>query len=138
MGVHNKTELTVHIVCVTKYRYKVFNGEIQERCKELIKQVCDANDVEILKGVLSSDHVHLHVKYPSKLSVSELVRLVKGRSARKLLQEYGELKRRYYGGHLWGIGYGAWSSGNITKGMINDYLDHHDKKPNSDESFILE
>ena len=95
-------------------------------------------DVQILKGVVSKDHVHLHVSYAPKLSISEMVKRLKGRSARILLEEFGELRKRYWGGHLWGIGYGAWSSGNITDEMIQAYLEHHKDGPNSDENFILE
>jgi putative transposase len=88
--------------------------------------------------VVSKDHVHLHLSYPSKLSVSDLVRRLKGRSAKILLDEFAELRRRYYGGHFWGIGYGAWSTGNITDEMIQTYLEHHREGPNSDQNFILE
>jgi putative transposase len=96
--------------------------------------------VRILKGVVSADHIHLHLSYPSKLAVSELMRRIKGRSARKLLQEYPTLKTRYPGGHLWGIGYGAWSTGAITDEMVNEYLEHHrhGEGPNGTENFILE
>ena len=137
-GVHTETKLTVHIVFVTKYRYRVLEGEIQERCREIIKQVCDVNNLTILKGVVSGDHVHLHLLYPPKESISEIIRKIKGRTARKLLQEYPQIKNRYYGGHLWGIGYGAWSTGNITDEMIDKYLDHHQQTPNTDDNFILE
>lgn len=135
---HTVHELSVHIVFSTKYRYQVLTGEIGLRTRELIRQICDSLDVNIIKGVVAKDHVHLHLSKPPFLSESDLVRRIKGRSARKLLMEYPELKRRYWGGHLWGIGYGAWSSGNVTQQMINQYLEHHNSKPNSNEQFILE
>jgi putative transposase len=113
-------------------------GEVQLRCRDLIRQVCDANDIQILKGVVSKDHIHLHLSYPPKISVSEMVKRIKGRSARLLLDEFEMLKKRYWGQHLWGIGYGAWSSGNITDEMIQEYLEHHRDNPNSDQNFILE
>lgn len=137
-GSHSVQQLHVHIVWGTKYRYKVLQGEIQLRCRDLIRQSCDVLDVQILKGVVSKDHIHLHLSYPAKLSVSDLVKRLKGRSAKMLLQEFGELRRRYYGGHLWGIGYGAWSTGNITDEMIQAYLEHHKDGPNSEQEFILE
>ena len=137
-GVHTETRLTVHIVFVTKYRYIVLKGEVQERCRDLLKQICDANNIKILKGVVSGEHVHLHLLYPPKLSVSEILRKLKGRTARNLLKEYPQIKKRYYGGHLWGIVYGAWSTGNITDEMIDKYLEHHKQNPNSDDNFILE
>ena len=139
-GPHSVYQLQVHLVFCTKYRYRVLRGEVQVRCRDLIRQVCDALDVRIIKGVISSDHVHLHLSYPPKHSVSEIVRRIKGRSARKLLQEYPTLKKRYRGGHFWGIGYGAWSTGEITDAIVNEYLEHHRERerPNDPENFILE
>ena len=137
-GSHSIHQLHVHLVWSTKYRYEVLRGDIQVRCREIIRQTCDSLDIQILKGVVSKDHVHLHISYPPKLSISEILKRLKGRSAKMLLVEYSELKKRYWGGHLWGIGYGAWSTGNITDEMIQQYLDHHNEGPNSDKNFILE
>jgi putative transposase len=137
-GTHTQSKLTVHIVWITKYRYRILTGEIQLRARDIIRQVCDTQDITIVKGVVSADHIHMHILYPPKLSVSTIAQKLKGRSAKKLLEEYPQLKKRYYGGHLWGIGYGAWSTGNITDEMVNQYLDHHNSQPNSDDTFILE
>ncbi len=137
-GSHSVHQLHVHIVWSTKYRYSVLKKEVQLRCRDLIRQVCDSMDVRILKGVVSKDHVHLHLSYPPKISVSDLVKRLKGRSARLMLDEFAELKKRYWGQHLWSIGYGAWSTGNITDEMIEKYLEHHKDGPNSDQNFILE
>ncbi len=135
---HSVHQLQVHLVWITKYRYHVLQGEVQLRCRELIRQTCNALDVHILKGVVSKDHIHLHLSYPPSLSVSDLVKRLKGRSAKLLLTEYPELKRRYWGGHLWGIGYGAWSVGSITDELLQAYLEHHKDQANGDENFILE
>ncbi len=137
-GSHTIHQLHVHLVWSTKYRYEVLRGDIQIRCRDLIRQSCDSLDIQILKGVVSKDHIHLHLSYPPKLSISEILKRLKGRSAKILLMEYSELKKRYWGGHLWGIGYGAWSTGNITDEMVQQYLDHHKEGPNSDQNFILE
>ena len=139
-GSHSIHQLHVHLVWSTKYRYEVLRGDIQIRCRDLIRQSCDSLDIQILKGVVSKDHIHihLHLSYPPKLSISEILKRLKGRSAKILLMEYSELKKRYWGGHLWGIGYGAWSTGNITDEMVQQYLDHHKEGPNSDQNFILE
>jgi putative transposase len=137
-GSHSVHQLHVHLVWSTKYRYEVLRGDVQLRCRNLLRQTCDTLDIPILKGVVSKDHIHLHLSYPPKLSISEILKRLKGRSAKILLTEYSELKKRYWGGHLWGIGYGAWSTGNITDEMIQDYLNHHKEGPNSDQNFILE
>lgn len=136
---HSVTNLSVHLVWVTKYRYHVLRGEIQKRCRELLRQTAEAEDVRILSGVVSKDHVHMHVEYPPSLSISELVKRLKGRSSRKLQPEYPELKKRYWGRHFWAIGYGAWSTGNITDEMVQEYLKHHrDPNDREEDEFILE
>ena len=61
-GSHTISRLTAHLVWVTKYRFHVLKGEVQVRCRELIVQICDAEDVRILKGVVSKDHVHMHIE----------------------------------------------------------------------------
>ena len=138
-GSHTVSRLTCHIVWSTKYRYKVLKGDIQVRCRELLIQVCEAQGIEILKGVVSSDHVHMHIEYAPKLNVSSIVKSLKGRSSRRLQQEFPKLKKRYWGNHFWAAGYGVWSSGKITDKMVNEYLKHHRRKEDDDNSaFILE
>ena len=92
---HTVSVLKVHLVWGTKYRYPVLKGDIQKRCRELLIQVCDAEDVEILKGVVSKDHIHMHIEYPPRLSISDLVKRLKGRSSRILQSEFPILKSRY-------------------------------------------
>jgi REP-associated tyrosine transposase len=138
-GTHSVTRLTAHIVWVTKYRHPVLKGDIQRRCRELIIQICDAEDVRILKGVVSKDHVHVHIEYPPSKSVSDLVKRFKGRTSRLLQQEHPALQKQYWGRHFWAIGYGAWSTGNITEEMVQEYLEHHRHPSNKEaDNFILE
>ena len=138
-GSHTITRLTVHIVWVTKYRYKVLKGDIKIRCREIVRQDCETLEIEILKGVVSKDHVHLHIEYAPKLSLSAIVKQLKGRSSRLLQKEFPALKKRYWGRHFWATGYGAWSTGNITDEMVQKYLEHHrNKKDKGDDQFILE
>jgi putative transposase len=136
---HSVSRLTVHIVWVTKYRYHVLKGDIQKRCRDLIIQICDAENVQILKGVVSKDHVHIHVEYPPSLSISNLVKKLKGRTSRFLQKEFPALGKKYWGQHFWAVGYGAWSTGNITDEMVQEYLEHHKEKPNVPKgNWILE
>ena len=58
----------------------------------MVIQICDAEDIRILKGVVSKDHIHMHIEYPAKLSISNLVKRLKGRSSRRLQDEFPELK----------------------------------------------
>ena len=138
-GNHTISQLQVHIVWVTKYRYHVLKGDVQKRCRDLIVQVCDAEDIRILKGVVSKDHVHMHIEYPPSMSVSDIVRKLKGRTSRKLQMEFKELSKRYWGKHFWAIGYGVWSTGNVTQDMVDEYLEHHRNPSNKDrDTMILE
>jgi putative transposase len=117
----------------------VLVGELKPRCRELLIQICDAEDVRILKGAVSKDHVHMHLEYPPSLSVSDLVKRLNGRTSRVLQREYPHLEKRYWGRHFWGAGYGAWSTGNITEEMVAAYLEHHRSGSNQGrKTFILE
>jgi len=138
-GSHTVSRLTAHLVWITKYRYEVLKGDVQLRCRELIIQICDAEDVRILKGVVSKDHVHMLIEYPPKTSLSDLVKRLKGRTSRILQQEFPQLRKQYWGRHFWAIGYGAWSTGNITEEVVKKYLEHH-RHPSNREAgdFILE
>ncbi len=136
-GSHTVSRLTAHLVWVTKYRYHVLKGDIQKRCRELLIQICDSEDVKILSGVVSKDHVHMHIEYAPKKSVSEIVKRLKGRTSRMLQSEFPELQKRYWGKHFWAIGYGVWSTGNITDEMVQEYLEHHRNPSNRDTSNII-
>jgi putative transposase len=99
-------------------------GDIKIRCRILLIQICEAEGVHILKGVVSKDHVHMHLEYRPSQSISHLIKLLKGRSSRELQMEFPELKKRYWGRQFWAIGYGCWtgppgSTGNITDEMVN-------------------
>jgi putative transposase len=130
---HSVTRFTAHLVWVTKYQYPVLKGDIKSRCRELIIQICDAEDVQILKGVVSKDHVHMHIEYPPKLSISDLVKRLKGRTSRILQMEYPELKKRYWGRHFWARGYFCATIGQMTGEMIKQYLEHHFEHNPNDE-----
>ena len=139
IGSHTTSYVSAHIIWCTKYRYKVLEGEVQIRCRDLLVQVCNSEDVKILKGVVSKDHVHMHIEYPPRLSISDIVKRLKGRSSRILQMEFPHLKKRYWGKHFWAIGYGVWSTGVITDEMVQEYLEHHKDDSNKDYgNMILE
>ncbi len=118
--------------------YKVLRGDIQKRCRKLLIQIFDYEDITILKGVISGDHVHMHLEYRPSQDVSSIVKKVKRSKSRKLQQEFPALKNKYWGRHFWAIGFGCWSTGNITDKMVNTYLKHHRQSSNDNGNFILE
>ena len=118
-----------HIVWSTKYRFKVLRGRLRVRVRDICRQVCAKNGVEIIKGVLSSDHVHMFVSIPPKLAVSDLVRLMKGRSSHKVQREFSAIGKRYWGRRFWGRGYFSTTNGAITEDIVLQYLEQHIKHP---------
>ena len=130
---HSVYDLKYHIVWVTKYRKPVLQGEIAIRVRELIRQTCATMEVYILSGHVSSDHIHLLVSVPPQVAVSDLVQRLKGRSSRRLQEEFGELKRQYWGRHMWARGYFAVSTGNVTDEIIKQYIESHKDMPTQDD-----
>ena len=124
-GSHTLFHHRYHIVWITKYRYKVLCGEIREHVRDVIKQVCEEKGVKIIHGVLAQDHIHMFVDIPPRLSVSDFMQYVKGRSSRKVQQRFPALRKRYWGCHFWCRGYFCTTSGNITNKAIMEYIDNH-------------
>jgi len=101
---HSVYDLKYHIVWITKYRKPILRGEIGKRIRELIRQTCASLDVYIVKGHVSKDHVHLLLSVPPSLAVSELVKRLKGRSSRLLLEEP---KQSLAVGRVWRVAKGV-------------------------------
>ena len=133
---HAIYDLKYHLVWITKYRKPVLRGQIGLRLRDLLRQTCETLDVYIEKGHIAVDHVHLLVSVPPMVSVSALVQRLKGRSSRRMLDEFGELKRQFWGQHLWARGYFAASSGNVTDEIIAQYIENQGKDtPSDDQDF---
>ena len=120
---HAVYDLKYHLVWITKYRKPILRGEIAVRLRELIRQTCATLDVYIETGHIATDHLHLLVSVPPQVSVSDLMQRLKGRSSRLMLQEFGELRRQFWGKHLWARGYFAASSGNVTDEIIKQHIE---------------
>jgi len=136
-GSHTVFNLEYHFVWVTKYRYKVLTGEVALRARELVRQTCEAFEMQITKGVVSSDHVHIFVSAPPTMAPSEMMRRIKGRTSSKLFEDFPHLRKRFWGRHFWARGYFCASSGQITDEMIKNYLEHH-FEPKKDDDFKTE
>ena len=135
---HSVYDLKYHVVWITKYRKPVLRGEIARRLRELVRQTCATLDVYILSGHVAVDHVHLLVSVPPQISVSELMQRIKGRSSRRMLEEFGELSRQFWGRHFWARGYFAASSGNVTDELIKQYIESQGKEsPSDDDGFNI-
>ena len=111
-------------------------GVVAERLRELIREICKANDIEIIKGHVSKDHVHMFLSVPPYISVSKLVQMIKGKTSRKMLSEFKPLQQKFWGRHLWARGYFVASSGNITDEVIIEYIEKQDIE-GEDEDFKI-
>lgn len=101
-GAHVQYDIEYHIVWTTKYRYRVLEGRIAERARELIRQSCNSMNVTIIKGTIGKEHIHLLISCPPSLSVSKIVQQLKGKSSRTLQMEFKELKKDT-GGNIYGV-----------------------------------
>ena len=135
-GAHTVFQIHLHLVWITKYRKSILTGDVARRVRDLIREICRSEDVDILKGHVSKDHVHLLVSIAPKVTISRLVQRIKGKSSYKLLNEFSHLRKAYWGRHLWARGYFCCSSGNVTDDVIKSYIEQqiHD----TDDVFRIE
>ena len=124
---HTLFDLKYHLIWTTKYRKPVLTGKVGYRVRDLIREICQNLNVQILRGHVSNDHVHIFISAPPQLSVSKVTQFLKGKTSRKLLQEYPPLRKQFWGQHLWSRGYYAVTSGNITDEMIMTYIQSQDE-----------
>src|SRR5271170_8333474 len=115
---HSVWDVKYHVIWVTKYRYKVLRGEVAVRTRDLLRQICQGREVAIVQGSVSPDHIHMLVSVPPQLAPAKLVQYLKGRSSRMLQDEFPQLKKRYWGQHLWARGYFCASVGAVAEETI--------------------
>ncbi len=125
-GSHSIYDLKYHVVFCTKYRYRILTGEVALRTREVIREICAANFVDIVSGSMSPDHVHLLLSVPPNISLSKIIQYIKGKSSRKLLQEYESLRKKYWGQHFWARGYFAVTVGNVNAEEIQKYIEEQE------------
>ena len=126
-----------HVCWITKYRYKVLTGQVAHRIRDIVRQVCKEHGVEIIQGHVRPEHVHIVISVPPHISTSKLIQYIKGRSGRKLLQEFEHLRKRYYGGHLWTRGFYSATCGNVTTEQIINYVKNQDREEDDDDRFLV-
>ena len=131
-GPHSVYSIHLHLVWVTKYRKPVLSGAVGSRVRDLIREICGASDVLIIKGHVSKDHVHLLVSIPPQVTISRLVQRLKGKTAYKMLHEFGPLRKQFWGRHLWARGYFCCSSGNVTDEVVVAYIEHQGRGGSGD------
>ena len=122
-GRHCVFNLHVHLVFVTKYRRDVFENAHYATMRTIFEKVCTDFEANLVEIDGETDHVHLLVAFPPKVSVSSLVNSLKGVSSRLLKKEHPELLKRYWRGTLWTPSYFAASCGGAPIGIIRQYIE---------------
>ena len=124
---HTVYDIKYHFVWITKYRYKILRKNVAFRLRELLQQGCDARNIKILKGSIGVDHVHMLLSCPTNLVPSQIMRYLKGRSSKLLQDEFPELRKRYWGQHMWGRGYFCGTVGEVDEETIRNYIENQGK-----------
>ena len=136
---HSVYDIKFHFVWITKYRKPLLSGSIGTRLRDLIREICKTMDIEIIKGHVSKDHVHLFASVPPYHSVSQVMKRLKGKTSRRLLSESRILAKQCWGRHLWARGYFAASSGNVTDEVIAQYIEQQAVEERArDEDFTID
>ena len=130
---HTKWKCQYHIVFIPKYRKKQLYGRLKEDVREVIKVLCKYKDVEIVEGAVCLDHVHLCVCIPPKLSVSQFMGYLKGKSALMIFDKHPELGSKY-NKSFWARGYYVATVGNITEEAIKKYIQEQSEESRKEDT----
>ena len=120
---HTVHRCEYHFVWVPKYRYQVLVGDIKPRLREILMELCEWLDIEIIEGAICSDHIHMYLSVPPKHSPAHVMKILKGKSAEGLRKEFPDLRKRYWGLHIWARGYFVSTVG-IDREVIRNYVKH--------------
>ena len=123
---HTKWMCKYHIVFTPKYRRKMIYNQYREDVREIINQLCSYKGVEILGGNVMSDHVHILVSIPPKMSVSSFMGYLKGKSALMMFDRHANLKYKFGNRHFWSEGYYVSTVG-LNEAVIKKYIQDQEK-----------
>jgi putative transposase len=123
-----------HIVWVPKYRFRILKGMIKDHLEKDLKMLCEWKQSEILELNIQEDHVHLVISIPPKVSISEMMGILKGKTAIKIFKSYPELKKKpYWGNHFWARGYFVNTVG-LNEDMIRRYVSFQENEEKEEEA----
>ena len=123
---HTRWKCQYHIVFIPQYRKKVLYGKVREDVREILNTLCTYKNVEIIAGAVCVDHVHLSVAIPPKLSVSDFMGYLKGKSALMIFDRHANLKYKFGNRHFWSEGYYVSIVG-LNEATIKKYIQDQEK-----------
>jgi len=110
-----------HIVFAPKYRRQIIYGKIKQDIGQILRKLCEYKKVEIIEASICKDHIHMLVEIPPKLSVSDFVGYLKGKSSLMIFDRHANLKYKYGNRHFWCKGYYVDTVGRNKK-AIEEYI----------------
>lgn len=102
---HTKWLCKYHIVFTPKYRRRIIYNQKREALGEILTMLCKYKNVEVIEGHLMPDHVHMLVSIPPKLSVSQFMGYLKGKSSLEMFDKFSNLKYKFGNRRFWSEGY---------------------------------
>jgi len=118
---HSKWRCQYHIVFAPKYRRKEVYGKIKVDIGKILRMLCEQKGVRIIEAEACPDHIHMLVEIPPKLSVSQFVGYLKGKSSLMIFDRHANLKYKYGNRHFWCRGYYVDTVGR-NKTAIAEYI----------------
>ena len=129
--VHARTcvyNINYHVVWSVKHRRKILSGEIETYLQMLVQQIAEEKGFTVhLFEAGEGDRVHCFVSAPPKLSITNIVKYLKGITGRKLFEEYPELRSKLWKGELWNHSYYVETIGSVSEENIRRYIEHQSK-----------
>lgn len=132
LSTRRKWKCQYHIIFIPKYRKKQLYGRLKEDVRDIIKVLCKYKGVEIIEGAVCADHVHLCVCIPLKLSVSQFMGYLKGKSALMLYDKHPELGSKF-NKSFWARGYYVATVGNLTEDAIKKYIQEQSEESRKED-----
>ena len=97
--------------------------------RDILREICAETGMEIVKGNIRPNHVHILIGAPAHLSAGKIAQYLKGKSSHRLQREFPILQKRYWGRHLWGRGYFCNTVGSVTEEQIQQYIANQSDEP---------
>lgn len=119
--------INYHIIWGTKYRNKWMTPSLEDEIKKILHEIASENGFSISHIEIGlDDHVHLLVSAPPKISVTVIVKCLKGTSSFRLFRRHPELKEFYWqknDRHIWSSSYFVESIGSTNSDAVAKYID---------------
>ena len=117
-----------HIVWCVKYRHKVLNSKIESKLLEILNKIAEDNNFNILEINGDLDHIHLLIECSPQHYIPNILKALKGVSARLLMKEFPSIKSKLWGGHLWNPSYFIATVSENTEEQIRNYIKSQKEK----------